>query len=44
MGRKGGLVPVGCGGNELGDCVGEGGLRVYVEYGVRVFAVNHAAS
>ena len=37
------MVPVGCCGNELGDCVSEGGLGVYVEDGVRVFAVNHAA-
>ena len=37
------MVPVGCGCNELGDCVSEGGLGVYVEDGVRVFAVNHAA-
>lgn len=43
MAWKGRLVPVGCGGNELGDCVGEGGLRVYVEDRVRVLAVDHAA-
>lgn len=37
------VVPVGCCSNELCHCVSEGGLGVYVEDGVRVFAVNHAA-
>lgn len=37
------MVPVGCCSNELGDCVSKGGLGVYMEDGVRVFAVNHAA-
>lgn len=37
------VVPVGGCRNELCDCVSEGGLGVYVEDGVRVFAVNHAA-
>ena len=36
-------VPVCCCSNELCDCVSEGGLWVYVEDGVRVFAINHAA-
>lgn len=40
-GRK--LVPVGGCSNELRDCVSEGGLRIYVEDGIRVLAVNHAA-
>ena len=44
MRGKGWLVPVGCCSNELCDCVSEGGLRVYVEDGIRVFAINHAAS
>ena len=37
------VVPVGCCSNELGDCMSEGGLGVYVEDGVRVLAINHAA-
>ena len=36
-------VPVGCCSNELCDCMSEGGLGVYVEDGVRVFTINHAA-
>ena len=43
IGRRGWLVPVGCCSNELCDCVGESGLRVYVEDGIGVFAINHAA-
>ena len=34
---------MGGGSNELCDCVSEGGLRVYVEDGIRVFAIDHAA-
>ena len=37
------VVPVGRGSYELCDCVSEGGLWVYVEDGVGVFAINHAA-
>ena len=29
--------------DEFGDCMGEGGVRIYVEDWVRVFAVIHAA-
>lgn len=36
------VVPVGCCSNELCDGVGEGGLGMYVEDGVGIFAVNHA--
>ena len=35
-------VPVGCCSNELRDCMSEGGLGIYVEDRIRVFAVNHA--
>lgn len=37
------VVPMGRRSNELCDSVGEGGLGVYVENGVRVLAVIHAA-
>ncbi len=43
VGKERTVVPVSCCSNELGDRMSEGGLRVYVEDGVRVFAVNHAA-
>lgn len=36
-------VPVGCCSNELCYRVCEGRLWVYVEDGIRVFAVNHTA-
>lgn len=37
------VVPVGGCSNKLCHCVSEGGLGVYVEDGVRILAVNHAA-
>lgn len=37
------VLPVGCCSNELCDCMSEGGLGVYVEDRIRVFAVNHSA-
>ena len=36
-------VPMGLCSNEFCDCVSESGLRIYVEDGVGVLAVNHAA-
>ncbi len=43
VGKERTVVPVSRCSNELGDRVSEGGLGVYVEDRVRVFAVNHAA-
>lgn len=38
----GGHIPMGLRSDEFGDCVRECGMRVDVEYWIRIFAVVHA--